>query len=1017
MARTNNIVVNDAGGQSVLEQINVHLDALYSNSIGGGSNSGGNDPVNLTAGMLFYDENAKQLRFSSNGTDSVAIPFDVETGNTIATGLTNIPFGSLDANAVDKDLNIVAPTDTTLATALAIKTYVDAQIDAQDLDVTTDSGTIAIDLDDEVMTIAGGTGIATSAAGNTVTLAVSSAVVTLTGGQTLVGKTLTSPDINGGTVDGITNFTVANDVDIGAHDLRAQTFTSDVTGTAPFTVASATKVTNLNADTVDGKSAPTSGDIVGTTQSQTLTNKILTSPDINSGTLDSAAINSTTVGATTPSTGKFTTLATTDDTTLGEGTDDSTTVAGDLTVNGAITTISSATLNLKGKNPRLVSDATDGGGVDGAGIHLGENALNQPVESFTYSNTRSQWETKNSGVKAKNFKIDTVDVIDAGKNWGGTTIPVTKGGTGAVSAGSARTNLVVDVAGTDNSTDVTLAGTRDYLTISNQVITRNQISIKDDTNLGEGTAITLGGTNKNLIGVNFGTSGSTATIGNDPRLSDSRTCNNTFDDAGTSRTALGLGNSATRAVGTGANQVSIGTHAHALDASTITGTLPVTKGGTGLPSIGDGRIPYGNSNTGYETRSLTVTNTSGLSITEKGSGNTAELEFDLTLGSLTGINVAGVEENDDIIIAAVPQNSADCIAAGGTFTGGVCTGGTTYRWDSPAVTNDVNWSGAAGTLGSKSAGIASLEAVTYGSGNTVLTGAQQTQARSNIGAASTATVNGADQAGTNADGLMSIADKDRLDDIADEANKYVHAAHTTRTVNVANTALTGANVFSDIDIAISSDAEGHVTGASASTTSRTLTLSNLGYTGATNANNFTYTHPTHDGDDISLDTGALTGATVISDLDFNVTTDTEGHVTDANATVVTRNLTLGNLGYTGASDANKYTHPTHDGDDINLDTGALTGATVISDLDFNVTTDTEGHVTDANAAISTRNLTAANVGAVPASANSIRFNVNGTMANRLLEIRIGGTPGMTDGTLLASIKIKDIIRDMNDIGL
>ena len=67
-----------------------------------------------------------------------------------------------------------------------------------------------------------------------------------------------------------------------------------------------------------------------------------------------------------------------------------------------------------------------------------------------------------------------------------------------------------------------------------------------------------------------------------------------------------------------------------------------------------------------------------------------------------------------------------------------------------------------------------------------------------------------------------------------------------------------------------------------------------------------YTHPTHDGDDIDLDTGALTGATVISDLDFNVTTDTLGHVTDANAAVSTRTLTLANLGYTGATDANNY---------------------------------------------------------------------------------------------------------------
>jgi len=64
---------------------------------------------------------------------------------------------------------------------------------------------------------------------------------------------------------------------------------------------------------------------------------------------------------------------------------------------------------------------------------------------------------------------------------------------------------------------------------------------------------------------------------------------------------------------------------------------------------------------------------------------------------------------------------------------------------------------------------------------------------------------------------------------------------------------------------------------------------------ATSANN--YAHPSHPGDDFSVDSGALTGATVISDIDINVTTDTSGHVTDANGTVSTRTLTLSDLGY------------------------------------------------------------------------------------------------------------------------
>jgi hypothetical protein len=85
-----------------------------------------------------------------------------------------------------------------------------------------------------------------------------------------------------------------------------------------------------------------------------------------------------------------------------------------------------------------------------------------------------------------------------------------------------------------------------------------------------------------------------------------------------------------------------------------------------------------------------------------------------------------------------------------------------------------------------------------------------------------------------------------------------------------------------------------------------------------------YSHPTHPGDDASVDTGALSGAVVISDLDFNITTDTLGHVTDANASVATRTLTLLNLGYTGATDANNYTHPNHTGHITSSGDGATT---------------------------------------------------------------------------------------------
>lgn len=45
---------------------------------------------------------------------------------------------------------------------------------------------------------------------------------------------------------------------------------------------------------------------------------------------------------------------------------------------------------------------------------------------------------------------------------------------------TARVNLDVDISGTDNSTNVTLAGTPNYITISGQVITRNAIDLATD---------------------------------------------------------------------------------------------------------------------------------------------------------------------------------------------------------------------------------------------------------------------------------------------------------------------------------------------------------------------------------------------------------------------------------------------------------------------------------------------------------------------------------------------------------
>ena len=99
--------------------------------------------------------------------------------------------------SVDTDLTSVSASDDTLASAKAIKTYVDNVATSSDLDFQADTGgALSVDLDSQTFTLTGGTGIDTVGSGQTVTFNIDSTVATLTGTQTLTDKTLTTPVIS-----------------------------------------------------------------------------------------------------------------------------------------------------------------------------------------------------------------------------------------------------------------------------------------------------------------------------------------------------------------------------------------------------------------------------------------------------------------------------------------------------------------------------------------------------------------------------------------------------------------------------------------------------------------------------------------------------------------------------------------------------------------------------------------------------------------------------------------------------
>ena len=199
---------------------------------------------------------------------------------------------STGVTSVDTDLSSVSASDDTLASAKAIKTYIDAQVTAQDLDFQADTGgALSIDLDSETLTFTGGTGIDTSGASNAVTFAIDSTVATLTGTQTLTNKTvnLANNSLTGTTAE----FNTA---------LSDGSFAT-LAGTETLT----NKTVNLASNTLTGTTAEfntalSDGNFTTLAGSETLTNK----------TIDTANNTITVVEADISDLGAYITASSTD---------------------------------------------------------------------------------------------------------------------------------------------------------------------------------------------------------------------------------------------------------------------------------------------------------------------------------------------------------------------------------------------------------------------------------------------------------------------------------------------------------------------------------------------------------------------------------------------------------------------------------------------------------------------------------------------------------------------------------
>ena len=375
--------------------------------------------------------------------------------------------------AISTSTTLSGASNSQLATALAIKTYVDAEITAQDMDFTGDSGTAAVDLDSQALAITGDTGITTTASGQGVSIDLDDTAVTPAayGSQTQI-PTFTV-DQQGrltaaGSVAVATALTVDGDSGTGDADLLTDDL--QILGTANEIETAVTKVSN------DVKV------IIGLPNDVTIGNDLTVTTD-----LDVGSANFTVAGAT-GNTVIAGTLQVNGDVGLGNGTSDTVTVAGNLIVQGTTTTVESTTVTLDdpvlalADNTTVVaSDGLDRGvrfkWGDGSAVKTGFFGFDIQTQRFVFTKDEDLSSAENASAPWSDAEFG--DVYATGADIGNIQIGITSDNEIDTVSG----NLTIDSAGGTTTID-------DILSVSGAA------TITGRLNLSAGTGLTVdeGGT-------------------------------------------------------------------------------------------------------------------------------------------------------------------------------------------------------------------------------------------------------------------------------------------------------------------------------------------------------------------------------------------------------------------------------------------------------------------------------------------------------------------------------------------
>tara|TARA_Y100001938_G_C8086960_1_gene432625 strand:+ start:497 stop:2797 length:2301 start_codon:yes stop_codon:yes gene_type:complete len=239
-------------------------------------------------------------------------------------------------------------------------------------------------------------------------------------------------------------------------------------------------------------------------------------------------------------------------------------------------------------------------------------------------------ETKENGELAYNGGKVQIQTSDATRKElyraGGTNVAIADGGTNADTAdgaldnlggttvgknlfkatneANARSAISVDAAGTDNSTPVTIASGKDYISLSGQELTLGNIDLTSDvtgtlpvgnteakctdanadqTSANNAASATVLETARDIGGVSFNGSASINLPG--VNTAGNQNTSGNADTATLAAKATGINTTSNGFVKTGSGDGTISVSANVDMANDVTGTLPVGNGGTGLTDI------------------------------------------------------------------------------------------------------------------------------------------------------------------------------------------------------------------------------------------------------------------------------------------------------------------------------------------------------------------------------------------------------------------------------------------------